>query len=183
MMSFAAARTPTGAVIGSAIFLVAAPGTVAGLVPWWIGHWQFHEWFGARLGAWFGGYVFVQALGASLIAGGLVILLETFARFAFQGMGTPAPILPTQHLVVTGSYRFVRNPMYVAVVALILGQGLLFGDVRILVYGFAGWLVAHLFVLIYEEPTLRQSFPAEYAEFYTHVPRWIPRLTPWKGRG
>jgi protein-S-isoprenylcysteine O-methyltransferase Ste14 len=120
-----------------------------------------------------------RVLGGLLIAFGLPILLDSFARFAFQGLGTPAPIFPTQHLVVSGFYRYVRNPMYAAVVSLILGQGLVFGDVRVLEYGIAVWIALHLFVLIYEEPTLRRTFGFEYEDFCTNVSRWIPRVRPW----
>jgi Phospholipid methyltransferase len=109
------------------------------------------------------------------------VLLDSFARFALQGLGTPAPISPTRHLVVTGLYRHVRNPMYVSVVSLIVGQGLLFGNLRVLEYGFAVWLAFHLFVLLYEEPTLRSTFGAGYEAFCANVPRWIPRLRPWQG--
>ena len=161
--------------VGSLAFLLAAPGTVAGLAPWWIGSWRVH--------AGFPGFLLVQALGGLLMIVGLLFLLETFARFALEGLGTPAPLMPTRHLVVTGSYRFVRNPMYFAVLALILGQALLFGDVRIGIYAFCVWVGFTEFVRLYEEQTLRRTFPGEYAEFCAHVPRWIPRLTPWDGRG
>ena len=70
--------------------------------------------------------------------------------------------------------------MYSGVVAIILGQALLFGDPRLLVYAGAVWLGTHLFVVIYEEPKLQRSFGAEYADFRKHVPRWLPRLMPWK---
>lgn len=109
------------------------------------------------------------------------MVLDSFARFAIQGLGTPAPVLPTKHLVVTGLYRYVRNPMYVGVAATIFGQGLVFGNVRVLEYGLLVWLAFHLFVLGYEEPTLRRSFGDEYAEFCRNVPRWIPRVKAWKG--
>jgi len=112
----------------------------------------------------------------------MVILIETFLRFALQGIGTPAPIFPTRHLVVTGSYRYVRNPMYIAVVSFIFGQSFVFGDIRVFAYGLFCWLAMHLFVVIYEEPTLRRLFPADYAAFSAHVPRWMPRLTPWRER-
>jgi protein-S-isoprenylcysteine O-methyltransferase Ste14 len=161
------------AVSGSAIFLFVAPGTVAGYVPWLIGGWRVH--------APFFGFTTLRAVGGLLLCAGTVLLLETFLRFALQGIGTPAPIFPTKHLVVTGSYRFVRNPMYVAVISFILGQGLIFGDLWVFVYGLCCWLAMHLFVLIYEEPTLRRTFPADYTAFNNHVPRWIPRLTPWDG--
>jgi protein-S-isoprenylcysteine O-methyltransferase Ste14 len=99
------------------------------------------------------------------------VLLDSFARFALQGLGTPAPIFPTRHLVVSGLFRYVRNPMYVAVLSLILGQGLLFGSVRVLEYGIAVWVAFYFFVLIYEEPTLRRSYGHEYEEFCANVPR------------
>jgi protein-S-isoprenylcysteine O-methyltransferase Ste14 len=163
------------AVAVTAIFLIVAPGTVAVWAPWRMGGWQVRARF-PWAAAW-------RVLGGSLVAAGALLLIEAFARFALKGMGTPAPIFPTKHLVVTGTYRFVRNPMYIAVVSLVLGQGLMFGDIRIVVYGLCVWLAMHLFVMVYEEPTLRKSFGDEYAEFCAHVPRWIPRLTAWKGQG
>jgi protein-S-isoprenylcysteine O-methyltransferase Ste14 len=102
-------------------------------------------------------------------------------RFAIQGLGTPAPVFPTRHLVVTGLYRYVRNPMYVAVVSAILGESLLFGNVTLLEYGGLAWLLFHLFVLLYEEPKLGASFGPDYAAFVAAVPRWIPRLSPGRG--
>ena len=109
-------------------------------------------------------------------------LLDSFARFAVQGVGTPAPIFPPRRLVVTGLYRYVRNPMYVAVVSTILGQGLIFGNFTLLAYGALIWLLFHVFVLVYEEPTLRAGFGSEYGLFCAAVPRWIPRLTAWDSR-
>ena len=117
---------------------------------------------------------------AALGVGGLAVLLDSFARFALRGLGTPAPVLPPSRLVVTGLYRHVRNPMYVAVVSLIVGQGLVLGDPRVIGYGACVWLAFHLFVLGYEEPTLRRTFGAEYERFCANVPRWIPRLRPWR---
>jgi protein-S-isoprenylcysteine O-methyltransferase Ste14 len=157
--------------IGTAIFLFVAPGTIAGYVPWSIGKCRVH--------APFFGFTALRVVGCVLMAAGLIILLEAFLRFALHGLGTPAPVLPPKRLVVTGTYRYVRNPMYVAVVSLILAQGLIFGDMSIIVYGLFVWFAMNLFVLAYEEPALRRSFPADYAAFSAHVPRWIPRLTPW----
>ncbi len=160
----------TSAVLGSLIFLVIAPGFVAGIFPWWITGWVFHSpLLGFRL---------IRVIGVALIAVGVPMLLDSFARFAVQGLGTPAPVLPTTHLVVTGLYRFVRNPMYVGVSAVIFGQALLFGSVRLLTYGVLIWLAFHLFVLLYEEPKLRSSFDGEYQIFCQNVPRWIPRIRP-----
>jgi protein-S-isoprenylcysteine O-methyltransferase Ste14 len=161
------------AILGSALFFVIAPGSVAVLVPWWISRW--------RLQAPLLSIPPIRVVGVLLIAAGLPVLLDSFARFALQGLGTPAPIFPTRHLVVTGLYRHVRNPIYVSVVALIVGQGLLLGNLRVLAYGFVVWLACHLFVRLYEEPTLRSTFGAEYEAFCANVPRWIPRLRPWKG--
>ncbi|MBZ5524990.1 MAG: isoprenylcysteine carboxylmethyltransferase family protein [Acidobacteriia bacterium] len=157
------------AILGSAFFLVIAPGTVAGYVPWRITRWQFQGWSHASLA--------LQSAGVLLLAAGVPILLHSFAQFAFRGLGTPAPPFPTQHLVVSGFYRYVRNPMYIAVVSVILGQGLLFGSVRVLEYGAMVWLAFHLFVLLYEEPTLRRTFGAEYVAYCTEVRRWLPRLS------
>ena len=159
------------AVLGSALFFVLGPGIVAGLAPWWISRRGMqtgtHGWVG-------------QAVGVMLIAAGALVLLDCFVRFAFQGVGTPAPVFPTRRLVITGLYRYVRNPMYVAVVAVILGQSLLLGNARVLGYGAVVWLGFHLLVLVYEEPTLRAKYGAEYQQFCSAVPRWIPRLTPWR---
>ena len=159
------------AIAGSAVFLVIAPGIVAGYIPWRICRWHIKAPLARILS--------FRVLGGLLIAVGLLVLLDSFARFAFHGLGTPAPIFPTQHLVVSGLYRYVRNPMYVAVVSLILGQGLVFGDVRVLEYGTAVWTAFHLFVLVYEEPTLRRTFGFQYEDFCTNVGRWTPRTRPW----
>jgi protein-S-isoprenylcysteine O-methyltransferase Ste14 len=121
----------------------------------------------------------MRVLGGLLIAAGAVVLLDSFARFALQGLGTPAPIFPTRHLIVNGYYRYVRNPMYVAVTAAVIGQGLMLWNLRVLAYGAVLWLGFHLFVLAYEEPMLRATYDAEYETFCAAVPRWIPRLTPW----
>src|SRR5262249_8400753 len=160
-----------GASIGSAIFLVVAPGGVALLVPWWITRWQ--------LAPPLAGFAPFRALGIVFIAAGLPVLLDSFARFALQGLGTPAPVAPPKHLVVTGLYRRVRNPMYVAVVLLVLGQALFFDSVSLLEYGAFLFVAFHVFVLAYEEPTLREKFGAEYVDFCAHVRRWLPRLRPW----
>jgi len=117
------------AILGSAVFLVIAPGTIAVLMPYWICRWHMSP---PLLG-----WIVVRVIGALLIAAALPLLLDSFARFAIQGLGTPAPVAPPQHLVVSGLYRYVRNPMYVAVSSLVFGQGLLFGSVQVLQYGVA----------------------------------------------
>jgi protein-S-isoprenylcysteine O-methyltransferase Ste14 len=158
------------ALLGSGVFFVLAPGFVAGLVPFWLSRWQFRPpFFGLNL---------LRYAGAALIVLGGIVLLESFGRFAIQGLGTPAPLLPTRHLVVKGLYRFVRNPMYVAVLMTIAGQALLFGNLRLLAYCCIVWILFHLFVMVYEEPTLRETFGTEYEIYRANVPRWLPRLIP-----
>ena len=161
----------TSAIIGSAIFFVLVPCVFAGVIPWWLMGWRFQP---VILGL-----EWLRFIGALLIVSGVPGLVDSFVRFAVRGLGTPAPIAPTLHLVVTGLYRYVRNPMYVSVTAVILGQGLLFADWWLLVYAMLFSLACHLFVLAYEEPTLALTFNAEYQRYRANVPRWIPRLTPW----
>jgi protein-S-isoprenylcysteine O-methyltransferase Ste14 len=106
-------------------------------------------------------------------------LIECFLRFALTAQGTPSPLAPTKRLVVTGLYRHVRNPMYVAVTGLILGQALLFGSFGLLAYGFVVAVGFHLFVVNVEEPRLERDFGEEYGRYRAAVSRWMPRLTPW----
>ena len=158
--------------LGSAIFFFAAPGTVAGLVPWWITKWQFMP-PPAGLSS-------IRWAGIAVIVAGLVPLVDAFARFAWQGLGTPAPIAPPTRLVVSGYYRHVRNPMYVAVVIILIGEAILFADGGVLVWAAAFWLICNVFVLAYEEPILARTFGNSYDRYRANVPRWIPRLVPWK---
>jgi protein-S-isoprenylcysteine O-methyltransferase Ste14 len=161
------------AVLGSALFFVIAPFVLAGLMPWWMTGWEFQPAFL--------GLEVTRGVGVLFILIGLPGLVDSFARFALQGLGTPAPVAPTKNLVVTGLYRYVRNPIYVAVVAIILGQALLFGAWSLVLLGAGFWLAFHLFVVAYEEPTLQQTFGAEYEAYRANVPRWVPRLTAWRG--
>lgn len=159
------------AAAGTAAFLLLAPGVVAGLVPWWITDWQTHA-------VWLP----VRALGAVLIAGGAGALLHAFARFVVEGVGTPAPPAPTERLVVGGLYRYVRNPMYLAVGATILGQALLLGQPVLVAYAGVFAAAVTAFVYGYEEPTLSRRFGSEYEAYRTAVPAWRPRLHAWDGR-
>jgi protein-S-isoprenylcysteine O-methyltransferase Ste14 len=159
------------ALLGSAIFLLIAPGTLAVYLPWYFTQWQFEPPL----------FPAAREFGGVLIVAGLPILLDSFARFALQGLGTPAPVMPPERLVVTGLYRHVRNPMYVAVTAMIVGQGLLFGSVAVLEYGGVVWAGFFLFVVAYEEPVLVEQFGDEYKRYRANVRRWLPRITPWRG--
>jgi protein-S-isoprenylcysteine O-methyltransferase Ste14 len=161
-------RKPAAA-IGSAIFFVLAPVVVAGVVPWWLTGW--------RAGI---SWLPLWILGWILLAAGTVVLLHAFTRFVREGSGTPAPIAPTERLVIGGLYRFVRNPMYVAVVAVIAGQALIFGRPGLWIYAAAAWLTMAAFVRVYEEPTLQARFGADYDVYRRSVPAWLPRGTPWR---
>ena len=163
--------TRLSALLGSGLFLLIAPGTLAGLIPWSWTDWRLPEPLSPAL----------AVPGALLILFGAAVLLECFWRFSWTGLGTPAPVAPPQSLVVSGFYRHVRNPMYVAVTSLIFGQALLFARPALAVYGAIIWGCFHLFVLGYEEPTLRQRHGESYEAFVRNVPRWIPRLTAWRG--
>ena len=164
-------RTKSQAVIGSFVFFWIAPAMVAGLIPHQLSRWQIEPPFL--------GLTATRVVGIVLIAAGGTAVLECFTRFAIKGRGTPAPIAPTETLVVTGLYRFVRNPMYVAVVSVILGQALLLGSTRLLAYALTVWTAFHIFVLAYEEPTLRQQFGESYDRYRANVRRWLPRLIAW----
>ena len=160
------------AILGSALFFVVVPFMIAGPLPWWITHWQLRPpFFGSEL---------TRVAGVVLIVAGLPVLLDSFRRFAVEGLGTPAPVAPPEQLVVTGLYRHVRNPMYVAVLALLIGQALLFGSIALLAVSAMFWLAIHLFVVLYEEPTLEETFGSKYTSYRASVPRWIPRISPWR---
>jgi protein-S-isoprenylcysteine O-methyltransferase Ste14 len=164
-------RRPTAAV-GSAVFFLAAPGVVAGLIPWLLTRWQARE----LLPYW----APMRVLGGILLVAGLIALIRAFVRFVTEGLGTPAPIAAPERLVVGGVYRYVRNPMYVAVLAAIVGQGLLLGRLGLLLYAAATWLVVAAFVRWYEEPTLTRRFGEDYETYRRAVPAWWPRLRPWE---
>jgi protein-S-isoprenylcysteine O-methyltransferase Ste14 len=162
--------TPARAAIGSFVFFFVAPGIVAGAIPGWITGWRLPEPLP------YGGVL--VALGVVLAVPALWVLIDSFVRFA-RNLGTPAPLAPTERLVVEGWYRFVRNPMYVAVVSLILGQALIFASWPAFAWGVVVFVTVHLFVVAYEEPALSQ-FGAEYETYRANVGRWVPRLTPWR---
>lgn len=160
------------AAAGSALFFVVAPGVVVGVIPWWLSRWQIGPMPAA-----------IRCIGALLLALGLPLLVSAFVRFVRDGLGTPAPVAPTERLVVSGAYRYVRNPMYLAVLASIAGQGLLLGQPALLAYGAAIGAAVFAFVRLYEEPVLRRRFGAEYEAYCGAVPGWWPRVRPWTGSG
>src|SRR4051795_6503705 len=141
------------------------------LVPYWLtGGWESA-----------GSPLALKLVGAALLAAGLGFLAHTVIRFAVEGLGTPSPVAPTEKLVVGGIYRYLRNPMYVAVIAVILGQAAILGRPVLLAYAAAFWLVVASFVRFYEEPTLSRRYGEQYVAYRRAVPGWWPRLTPWDG--
>jgi protein-S-isoprenylcysteine O-methyltransferase Ste14 len=159
-----------GAAVGSLIFLVTEPGLMGGLVPYWLTGWESKD-----------PPEVLTVVGAVALLAGLAVLAHTVIRFVVEGLGTPAPVAPTQNLVVGGLYRFVRNPMYVAVVVIILGQAAILARPVLLVYAAIFWAVVASFVRFYEEPTLAERYGAQYAAYRRAVRAWWPRLTPWSG--
>jgi protein-S-isoprenylcysteine O-methyltransferase Ste14 len=160
---------------GSAVFFALAPGVVAGLVPWWLTGWRVRA-----LPAW---WLPLRLAGVVLLAAGAVVLVQAFARFVVEGLGTPAPVAPTRELVVGGLYRYVRNPMYLAVLAAILGQALALGQLVLLPYAAVVAAAFVAFVHWYEEPTLARQFGARYQAYRRAVPGWWPRRHPWRPAG
>jgi protein-S-isoprenylcysteine O-methyltransferase Ste14 len=160
------------AAIGTGLFFLLGPGTVAGLLPWWLTGWKVPD-QGMPV-------LLVRAVvSVILLTVGSAVLLSAFARFVREGAGTPAPLAPTDRLVVGGTYRYVRNPMYLAVVAVLLGQSVLFASTALLVYTGVVWAVMAAFVRWYEEPVLTDRYGSEYEEYRRHVRAWLPRSRPW----
>ena len=156
--------------MGTLVFLVLTPGVVAGLIPAIITGWRIR---------WTGAWMLPAAiLGAVGILSGVVVLLDAFTRFA-RADGTPAPPMPTAQLVIVGPYRYVRNPMYLAVLTIILGQSLLFRSWGALLYAGLVLVAVAVFVRGYEEPTLESEYGDAYREYRQHVRGWIPRPQPW----
>jgi protein-S-isoprenylcysteine O-methyltransferase Ste14 len=162
--------TRRGAAIGSLLFVVGMPGMMGFLVPYLI------------TGGWVGsGAPFVlEVVGAVLLVAGVGVLANTVIRFVVEGLGTPFPAAPTKNLVVGGLYRYVRNPMYLAVIAIILGQAAILGSVSLVVYAAIFWAIVASFVHFYEEPTLSSEYGEQYAAYRRAVRGWLPRMTPWR---
>jgi protein-S-isoprenylcysteine O-methyltransferase Ste14 len=157
-------RDRARAAAGSGLFLAVAPGVVAGAVPYWLTGWEAAD-----------TPLALQVAGGALIAAGVPLLLHSFGRFVAEGIGTPAPVAPTEHLVVGGLYRYVRNPMYLAVEATVLGQAALLGRPVLLAYAGVAGAVMWAFARFYEEPALVRRFGAEYERYRRRVPGWLPR--------
>jgi protein-S-isoprenylcysteine O-methyltransferase Ste14 len=161
------------AAVGSAVFFVVAPCVVAGLVPWLISGWDLPRPISPLA-------IVRMTAGVVLLVPAVVALVRAFARFVVEGGGTPAPVAPPERLVVGGDYRFVRNPMYLAVVTAVLGQAMIFGSLALLGYALAVWAITAAFVRWYEEPLLLERYGDEYQRYREAVRPWVPRLRPWQ---
>ncbi len=157
--------------LSTVIFFFAAPGLVTGLVPWWITGWDRPD---APVGV-------LDLLGVALDVLGLLVVAACFVRFVREGAGTPAPVAPPQFLVQGGIYRHVRNPMYLGVAAVILGEASVLRSTGLLLSLVVFLALAVGFVRGYEERTLRRRFGPSYERYRDAVPGWWPRRRPWAG--
>ena len=158
-------RRALGPILQTVLFTILVPGTVAFLVPWWLVGRLTRPANGPLTG-----------LGGVVVAVGAAIYFRCAWEFAVRGLGTPAPIAPTKYLVTTALHRYVRNPMYIGVALVIVGEAALFRTLHLLGYAAVMLLIAQVFVVLYEEPTLRRQFGESYEEYRRKVPRWIPKI-------
>lgn len=158
-----------GPAVGTTIFTLMVPGTVIVLVPYLLTS-------GWQIGPPLLGSKGTQWLGAIIGFVGSPMFVRFLLHFVTEGHGTPAPIAPPEKLVIGGPFRRVRNPGYIGVLSMVVGQGLFFGSAPVLWYAALLAIGFHLFVVLYEEPTLRRQFGAQYDEYCRRVPRWFPRL-------
>jgi len=157
-------------VVVSVLFvLFGGPGIILFFLPLWITHFHIPAWESR----------WQMLLSAILIAIGLVPALESVSRFIFVGRGTLIPVVPTDRLVVSGFYRYVRNPMYVGVMLALAGESILFWNMGILIEALLAFIGFNLFIRLHEEPSLIRRHADEYLRYKKNVPRWLPRLTPW----
>ena len=166
-------RRPAAAA-GTVVFFLVAPGVVGGLIPWWLTGWQAD----ALEPSWL--WLPLRLVGVLLVVAGAGVLVLAFTRFVAEGAGTPAPVAPTEHLVVGGLYRHVRNPMYVAVLAVVVGQALILGRLVLVLWAALAGAAMVAFVRGYEEPALTQKYGDDYVAYRRAVPGWWPR---WRARG
>lgn len=156
-----------GPILKTILFTIFVPGTVAVLIPRWL----------------LGGFARPESgsltwLGVLVTLVGAAIYFRCAWEFAVRGLGTPAPIAPTKFLVTTALHRYMRNPMYIGVALFIAGESALFHSIHLAEYAAVMLMIAHVFVILYEEPTLQRQFGASYEEYRRAVPRWIPRFRP-----
>lgn len=159
-------------VIVSILFVVfGGPGIVLIYLPLWITRFRIPPWE-----PWW-----QMLLAEALIAVGIIPGLESVRRFIAVGSGTLVPVAPPEHLVVSGFYRYLRNPMYVGVLVALTGEAILFWNRGIVIEAVLACIGFNLFIRLHEEPSLTHRYAEEYLRYKSHVPRWLPRMTPWDG--
>jgi protein-S-isoprenylcysteine O-methyltransferase Ste14 len=147
-------------------FTILQPGLVAGLIPYWILGGKLYKRIAEP-------FQFKQYLGIIVFFLGLVIMFDCIIRFAVQGRGTLSPADPTKKLVIRGFYKFSRNPMYVGVILLLIGEAIFFQSGSLSIYLLFIFIALNLFVMIVEEPRLRKDFGQEYYSYCQKVRRWF----------
>ena len=154
--------------------IIAVPGIACFYIPYRVllaSHVSFDQPFGLP-----------QAIAFLMLSLGIYMILWVGVAFVRQGKGTPVPVDPPQHLVVSGLYCYVRNPMYVGAVLVVLAEALYFGSPWLVIYAAGLWAILHTAMLILEEPQLQRRFGTAYDEYQAQVPRWIPKLRANDGR-
>ncbi|MCA1593967.1 MAG: isoprenylcysteine carboxylmethyltransferase family protein [Acidobacteria bacterium] len=154
--------------IKTLLFSILVPGTVTVLVPYWL--------LSSRSDAFRMQLSEFRYFGLLPMLAGVLLYVWCAWDFTFTGRGTPAPFDPPKELVVKGPYRYVRNPMYVFVALTLCGEAIFFETARLLLYAALAVAFFHLFVVLYEEPTLRRKFGDSYARYCETVSRWLPGL-------
>jgi protein-S-isoprenylcysteine O-methyltransferase Ste14 len=157
--------SPVRSILNTIIFTVLVPGSVSVLGPYLL----LQRSATLALGP-------LTLLGLLGIGFGAAIYFRCAWEFAVRGLGTPAPIAPTKYLVTTALHRQVRNPMYIGVFLVLIGEAALFRSLKLLLYAGLFCMAVELFVLYYEEPTLQRQFGESYEEYKRSVPRWIPKF-------
>lgn len=158
--------------VRSLIFTIVAPCTVAGWVPYWLARSGLDRlMFGKAPSA-----TLTDILGFVLIVIGASIYLWCTYDFTFIGRGTPAIFDPPKRLVIRGLYNYMRNPMYVGIISVVLGQVFIFGSPTVTVYAIVLAILFSSLVIAYEEPTLRRKFGIDYIDYCQRVNRWLPKV-------
>jgi len=160
------ARPPAWAIVGTVLLAPLFAGTLAGYVPWRLADGRLHPPL----------FPLARGVGAALVMLAVPGLLSFLIRIVVEGHGTPAPFAAPRRLVTGGWFARVRNPGYLSLVIAIVGLGLVLGSLAVLGYAAGVALIAHLFVVLHEEPSLRRHFGADYERYRREVPRWLPRL-------
>jgi protein-S-isoprenylcysteine O-methyltransferase Ste14 len=147
-------------------FTILQPGVVAGLLPYWILGSQFSETFKNSIS-------FFQYIAIFIFTAGIAILFYCIGLFVVKGKGTLSPADPTKKLVVSGLYKFSRNPMYIGVILMLMGEAIFFSSSSLWIYSAIVFIAFHLFIIFHEEPRLNRVFGTEYHQYQKTVRRWL----------